>query len=98
MEYIHIDYLKPVYFKKDSALIQTLMGAYQEVTKDMAEPVTTSGAYYARAMDNVVCFGPVYSYDEEVAHEANEYIEIEKYKEMTIIYIKGILGLLDLNK
>ena len=38
--YNEVDYLAPVYHKKDSALIRCLMEAYQEVTGDMdTEPM-----------------------------------------------------------
>lgn len=38
--YNEIDYLAPVYHKKDSSLIRCLMSAYQEVTGDMdTEPM-----------------------------------------------------------
>ncbi len=94
LEYTQVDHLKPVYSQKDSSLIHTLMGAYQEVTGDMSEPLTTSGASYARAMDNIVCFGPLYPGQEDVAHQANEYMEVAKYKEMTTIYIQALLGLM----
>ena len=94
MKYTEVEHLSPVYFEKDSKLIQTLMSVYRDVTHDMTEPIATSGASYARAMENIVCFGPIYTGQEEVAHEANEYIELEKYKEMTSIYIQAILGLM----
>ena len=51
--YNEVDYLAPVYHKKDSALIRCLMEAYQEVTGDMdTEPMAIGGATYARALPN----------------------------------------------
>ena len=93
--YKEIDYLAPVYHKKDSALIRCLMEAYQEVTGDMdTEPMAIGGATYARALPNAVAFGPLFPYEEELAHEANEFLRIESFRKMTEIFVKGLYKLM----
>ena len=88
--YNEIDYLAPVYHKKDSSLIRCLMSAYQEVTGDMdTEPMAIGGATYARALPNAVAFGPLFPYEEELAHEANEFLSIDSFQKMTEIFVKG---------
>ena len=93
--YNEVDYLAPVYHKKDSALIRCLMEAYQEVTGDMdTEPMDIGGATYARALPNAVAFGPLFPYEEELAHEANEFLSIESLQKMTEIFVKGLYKLM----
>lgn len=93
--FIEVDYLAPVYHKKDSALIRCLMEAYQEVTGDMdTEPMAIGGATYARALPNAVAFGPLFPYEEELAHEANEFLSIESLQKMTEIFVKGLYKLM----
>ena len=93
--YNEVDYLAPVYHKKDSALIRCLMEAYQEVTGDMdTEPMAIGGATYARALPNAVAFGPLFPYEEELAHEANEFLSIESLQKMTEIFVKGLYKLM----
>lgn len=93
--YNEVDYLAPVYHKKDSALIRCLMEAYQEVTGDMdTEPMAIGGATYARALPNAVAFGPLFPYEEELAHEANEFLSIGSLQKMTEIFVKGLYKLM----
>ena len=67
------------------------MEAYQEVTGDMdTEPMAIGGATYARALPNAVAFGPLFPYEEELAHEANEFLSIESLQKMTEIFVKGL--------
>lgn len=48
--YNEIDYLAPVYHKKDSSLIRCLMSAYQEVTGDMdTEPMAIRRSYLCKS-------------------------------------------------
>ena len=52
------------------------------------------GATYARGIPNAVAFGPLFPYEEELAHEANEFISIESLEKMTLIFIKALEKLL----
>jgi len=87
------DHMKPIYFPKDHALIEKLMKVYQDHTGDMAEPSTTGGGTYARALDNVVAFGGVFPGDPELAHQKNEHIEISKLIKTAQIYASAIYEL-----
>ena len=76
---------------KDAPLIRCLMDAYQEVTGDKdTEPMAIGGATYARALPNAVAFGPLFPYEEELAHEANEFLSIDSFQKMTEIFVKGL--------
>lgn len=78
--------MKPVYMDKNGKVISTLMEAYREVTSDKAEASVMGGGTYARAMDNIVAFGPVFPGRECTEHCADEYIYIEDLEKMRKIY------------
>lgn len=88
------DYLPSVYIERDSKLLKSLMKAYQEVTGDMeSEPRLSGGATYARAMENIVAFGPLLPGKEETEHQPNENMVIEDMKTAIEIYIEAFMNL-----
>lgn len=88
------DYLPSVYLERDSDLVKGLMKAYQAITGDMeSQPRVSGGATYARAMDNVVAFGPLLPGKEETEHQPNENIVIEDMKIAMEIYIEAFMNL-----
>ena len=72
-----MDHMRPVYMDKDGEVIGRLLEAYREVTGDMTEPSVMGGGTYARGMDNIVAFGPVFPGRECTEHQSNEYVEID---------------------
>ena len=48
----------PLYVRKDSPLVTTLMRVYKEMTGRDDEPFSMGGGTYARSMKNAVAFGP----------------------------------------
>lgn len=48
----------------------------------------SNGTSYAKAMDNFVCWGPVFPEEPSSAHEENERISIKKMMEATGLYAK----------
>ncbi|MEG0300697.1 Sapep family Mn(2+)-dependent dipeptidase [Cetobacterium sp.] len=88
-EYKEHDYLRSIYTPLDSALIKTLMGAYQEVTGDMvSQPIAGGGATYARAINNCVAFGYVLPGSPKTEHQPNEYIILDDMKMAMKIYMR----------
>ncbi|MGF6376600.1 succinyl-diaminopimelate desuccinylase [Clostridiales Family XIII bacterium PM5-7] len=84
---------KPVYMNKDSAFIKKLMAAYHAVTGDDTVPLTMGGGTYAKAMENIVAFGPVFPGRECTEHQPNEYIYVEDLYKAKKIYKKAILSI-----
>ncbi|RGB60145.1 M20 family peptidase [Lactococcus petauri] len=82
--------LPGTYVDKTKQEIQDLSNIYEEVTGLNGQPVTTTGATYARSMPNVVAFGPSFPGEKGIAHKENEYIKIEHLKQMVEIYMKSI--------
>ena len=82
--------MDPVYMDKDGEVIKKLMSAYKEVTGDETQPQVMGGGTYARSMDNIVAFGPVFPDQEELAHEANECYSVAGYRRITEMYAEAL--------
>ena len=76
----------PLNLGKDSYLISTVMDVYSESTGLDAEAVTRGGGTYARSVPNICAFGMQFPGDVEVAHQINEFIEIDKALAAAAIY------------
>lgn len=72
-----ISNFNPVYFDKESKLIKKLQLAYERVTSLDGTPVTTNGGTYAKVMPNIVPFGPSFPGQKGIAHNPDEYMDIE---------------------
>lgn len=94
LKYEEVDYLAPLYVERNSVLIKTLVEVYEEETGLSGEPISTGGATYARAMPNIVAFGPLFPGQEKVAHQTDEYIDINAFVKCAQIYAKAIEKLL----
>lgn len=70
-------HFKPVKFKKDCFLVETLQKCYEEVTGLDGTPVTTTGGTYAKIMPNIVPFGPSFPGQKGIGHNPNEWMSIE---------------------
>lgn len=80
------DFEAPIYMDKNGFVITKLLEAYREITGDMTEPSVIGGGTYARAMDNVIAFGPMFPGRELTEHQANEYIILEDLYKAREIY------------
>ena len=66
-------------------LVQNLLDAYHEVTGYERKCLYTGGGTYARSLQEGVAFGASFPQDEDLAHQANEYADIEGlYKNIKI--------------
>lgn len=85
---------RPHYIDKNSFLVQKLMSVYKEETGDIeAEPITMTGGTYARTLSNAVAFGPLFPGEKQVAHDVDEYVNIDSIIKATKIYAKAIYEL-----
>lgn len=69
--------VEPLYVPEDSELVQTLQNVYNQQTGEESSPVVIGGGTYAKAVKNIVAFGPVFPGQENVIHQNDEYISIE---------------------
>lgn len=67
-----------LYLPEDSELIQTLLRVYAEQTGLPAAAKSIGGGTYAKAIPNVVAFGPIFPEDEVREHKPDEFIEVDK--------------------
>lgn len=79
-------YWDPVYFPKEHFLIKALLKAYQEVTKDTSEPISSGSGSYSKVMPNIAAFGAIFPGESEAWHRVNEYIDIDSLVKLTEIY------------
>ena len=78
--------MDPVYMDKDGEVIKKLMSAYKEVTGDETQPQVMGGGTYARSMDNIVAFGPVFPGRDCTEHKKDEWIYVEDQEKAREIY------------
>lgn len=84
---------EPHHVPKDSPLIQTLQAVYEEQTGQHAELLAIGGGTYARSLDSGVAFGALFPGRPDVAHQKDEYMELEDLWQATAIYAQAIYEL-----
>lgn len=76
---------EPHHVPAGSELVQNLLDAYHEVTGYERKCLYTGGGTYARSLQEGVAFGASFPQDEDLAHQSNEYADIEGlYKNIKI--------------
>ncbi len=88
-----LEQIDPVYMAKDGELITALMQVYRQVTGDTSEPTVVGGGTYARAMENIVAFGPMLPGREMTEHQRNESLLLEDFLLLRTIYRETIQAL-----
>ena len=84
---------EPHYVPESSPLVQGLLDAYCQVTGKERKCLAIGGGTYARELEEGVAFGAAFPEDEEVAHQANEYINIEDLYKNVKIFAAAIVKL-----
>ena len=81
----------PIYMDKNGPVITALLQVYREGTGDQEnQPTVIGGGTYARAMDNIVAFGPMLPGRELTEHMNNEYALVEDLYLCREIYRKAL--------
>lgn len=84
----------PVYMDIDSPVVKTLMEIYQKHTGDTeSKPLVIGGGTYARSTPNLIAYGAQFPGDEDLMHQKNECLSIERFEQMTKIYAEAIYKL-----
>ncbi|MGN0659699.1 MAG: Sapep family Mn(2+)-dependent dipeptidase [Emergencia sp.] len=93
---MHIaSHMDSLYVDAESDFVKVLMEAYRRVSGDQeGQPMAIGGATYARTIPNAVAFGPLFPWEEELAHEPDEFLDLESLDKMTLIYIEALKGLM----
>lgn len=83
----------PLHIPKDSPIIRDLAEAYFESTGKHPKIMAIGGGTYAKALPNVVAFAPFPDALPELAHQADEYIEIDDLMSSVLIMENAMLRL-----
>ena len=67
-----------LYVPADSDLVKILLKVYKDHTGIDGKPVCIGGGTYAKALPNILAFGPIFPGDEVREHKPDEFIEIPK--------------------
>ncbi len=84
---------KPHHVDQQHPLIKVLQKVYEEQIGEKAELIAIGGGTYARSLRAGVAFGPLFPGRPDVAHQKDEYIEIEDLLKATAIYAQAIYEL-----
>ena len=83
----------PHHVPEDSELVSNLLAAYTEETGMPAKPQYTGGGTYAKVLKQGVAYGASFPGDEDLAHQADEYVLIPKMMTSMKIYANALLRL-----
>lgn len=86
--------MKGLYLDLESPLLKALTKAYVDQTGDnKTKPMVLGGGTYARATDNIVCYGMLFPESENRMHQKNERVKISELILATAIYAQAIYEL-----
>lgn len=91
-----VHHMRPVYMEKRGKVMDCLLSAYRKATGDLSDPIVIGGGTYARAMENIIAFGPTISGHENREHKSDEYILTEDLNLLRKIYKDALEELLRL--
>ena len=84
----------PHYVDPNDELVTKLYDVYLKHTNDFEhKPMTIGGGTYASTLPKAVAFGMNMPYEEELAHQRDEYLNLETYFKAILIYVDAILAL-----
>lgn len=89
-----IKHTRPIYIPEDDPMIKTLVDAYRERTGDYdTPPKVIPGQTYSKLFKKFAAYGMRFSKADDVAHQKNESVDIEKLILTTKIYADAIYRL-----
>ena len=83
----------PHHVPADSELVRNLLAAYEEETGLEGKPMSTGGGTYAKVLKQGVAFGALFPDEEDLAHQADEYEDIDRLMLATKIYANALIRL-----
>lgn len=82
--------LNPLYVPIDNFLVKALRNVFEDITNLDSTPISSGGATYARALKNCVAFGALFPGKPKLAHQDNEYIDLDDLMKSVLIYASAI--------
>ena len=83
----------PHHVPADGELVSSLLAAYDEETGLKGEPMSTGGGTYAKVLKQGVAFGALFPDEEDLAHQADEYEDIDRLMTAMKIYANALIRL-----
>lgn len=83
----------PHHVPAESELVSSLLAAYEEETGLEGKPMSTGGGTYAKVLKQGVAFGALFPDEEDLAHQADEYEEIDRLMLAAKIYANALIRL-----
>lgn len=85
---------KPHYVSPKDELVEKLYNAYVKHTNDLVnKPFTVGGGTYASILNKAVAYGMGFPGEVELAHQKDEYLNVDSLLKGILIYIDAILAL-----
>jgi succinyl-diaminopimelate desuccinylase len=88
-----IDHMTPHHVPQDHELIQKLQHVYEKQTGKEAKLLSIGGGTYARSLKAGVAFGALFEGKPQLAHQKDEYVDIEDLLKAAAIYAEAIYEL-----
>lgn len=85
--------IKPILHNPLSTLVQTLNLAYNEYQQTDLKPTTTTGGTYAHVCTRIIPFGPSFPNQNGIAHQPNEWFDIDDLIKCAKIYAYALYKL-----
>lgn len=92
-----LEYLDPLYIPKNTPFMEAVAESYTAVTGDTEEMKLAMGTSYAKAMPNIVAWGPLFPGDTDYCHMADERINAESIMKAGKVYAR-LLATIALSK
>jgi succinyl-diaminopimelate desuccinylase len=83
----------PHHVPADSELVTSLLAAYEEETGLEGKAMSTGGGTYAKVLKQGVAYGALFPGDEELAHQPNEYQDLDRLLQAAGIYANALIRL-----
>ena len=83
----------PHHVPAESELVRGLLAAYEEETGLEGKPMSTGGGTYAKVLKQGVAFGALFPDEEDLAHQADEYENIDRLMLAMKIYANALIRL-----
>ncbi|MDD3662833.1 MAG: Sapep family Mn(2+)-dependent dipeptidase [Candidatus Pacebacteria bacterium] len=93
VEAVVVSVKAPHHVAPNSELVTALLDAYHDETGRTRECISTGGGTYARCLAEGVAFGATFPEDDDVAHQANEFILIKSLMQTVNILARAIVML-----
>lgn len=85
-DYVVTEWLDPLAVDKDLPFVKTMARIYSEVMGEEECFCAGAGTSYAKALPNMVSFGPLFPKEPDTCHEVNEFIQTDALLDAAMLY------------